>query len=380
MLTIVTNIPTPYRTAFFNVLNVELNKQNINFHVIYCAKTEPRRFWKFNNDENHYNYTFLNGFHPEFKNFYPHFNFDLIKKLKDLKPNWILMAGSWNSPSVINILLHKNKLKSTLLFWSEGHIDAQRNKNKFIDKLRGIIFKKFDAFVVPNHKSELYVRNYNSNASVGFLPNTIDEAFFCIDDFCKNTIRHKLEIPAEAILVCLISTLNDRKGVVEFMEGYNLLSKIQKEKIYVLQIGEGEFMEKLVTYKKINNLNNYFIMGQRDQLEVKECLIASDFFALPTKLDPNPLTPIEASFLKKPLLLSRKAGNINELLLPENKNGFILNEINKEEVYKSLLNILELDREIMQKMGENSYQNVIKNFSRESASQNLIKFLKSVLR
>ena len=59
MLVILTNIPTPYRTAFFNILNKELKNIEMEFHVLYCAKTEPRRFWDFKKEEQDYSFSFL---------------------------------------------------------------------------------------------------------------------------------------------------------------------------------------------------------------------------------------------------------------------------------------------------------------------------------
>lgn len=379
MLVIITNIPTPYRTSFFNVLNHELQKMEIGFHVIYCAKTEPRRFWKFEEEENNYRYSFLKGFHPEFRNFYPHFNLGLKKKLKSLNPTWILMAGSWNAPSVINTIIYNKTLKSRLIFWSEGHLQAQRSKSRIIDSFRKYVFKKIDAFVVPNNKSKDYIRLYNNACEIGMLPNTIDEEFFNIRDLNKNEIRKQLDIPDDALVITLVSTLSDRKGVFEFINGYNLLSIEQKRKLFIQQVGQGELYENLKTYKESNNLLNYRILGQKTQSEVRNLLAASDLFALPTKLDPNPLTPIEASFLKKALILSNNAGNVDELLMANNKNGFALEEITKFEIHKILLKVLELSNDDIEKMGMFSYDNVSKNFTRLSASQNLIKFLKSLI-
>src|SRR5690606_61153 len=130
MLVVLTNIPTPYRSAFFNTLKEELQRERLGLHILYCAETEPRRFWKFEPELNDYDYTFLKGFHPEFKNYYPHFNIGAGKKIRELKPKWILMGGSWNSPTVVQTLLFPPYSSAKIIFWSEGHIDAQRSKLK----------------------------------------------------------------------------------------------------------------------------------------------------------------------------------------------------------------------------------------------------------
>ena len=75
------------------------------------------------------------------------------------------------------------------------------------------------------------------------------------------------------------------------------------------------------------NENLKIAMEQLGKEVVKELLSICDIFILPTKQDPNPLSPIEASFMKKPLVISNFAGNCQELIVL-NKNGLILNEIN----------------------------------------------------
>ena len=42
-LVILTNIPTPYRTAFFDALAAQAALAGKPFHVLYCAKTVHRR-------------------------------------------------------------------------------------------------------------------------------------------------------------------------------------------------------------------------------------------------------------------------------------------------------------------------------------------------
>jgi glycosyltransferase involved in cell wall biosynthesis len=374
MLVIVTNIPTPYRTAFFNTLNDQLQLKGIGFHVLYCAETEPRRYWIFNGNENNYSYTFLKGFHPKFEGFYPHINFGLISTLKKLKPEYLIVAGSWNAPSTINILLNKNKIKAKIIFWSEGHADAQRSKNNFITVIRKKVFSTFDAFLVPNDRSKEYAKSLNSNALIGFLPNTIDEDFYSIeqaDDIEALRIKYKIDVNKKLFLC--VATLSDRKGVFELLEAYNLLESSIKDNLILAYIGTGALLEKMEDYIKLNSLENILILGQRDKFYVRDFLKLSDVFVLPTKLDANPLTPIEASFMRKPLLLSYLAGNFNELVFED--NGIGIKDINIELIRIALKHLFLLESSNIQDMGNNSYKNVSENFTREKASLRLIDFL-----
>lgn len=377
MLVVLTNIPTPYRTAFFNVLNKRLAKQNISFHVFYMGKTEPRRFWDFQPEENYYEYTFLKGFHPTFNNYYPHINPTVVRQIRKLNPQWILLAGSWNAPSVIHVLLKRDTLKAKTIFWSEGHYDAQIYKSTIIDVARKYVYSKINAFVVPNKRSEAYIKSYNSDVPIGFLPNTVNEEFFSTGHLQqKELLRSEFNICNDERIVLTVATVNNNKGSLELIKGYAALTSAQQSKLKVIFIGTGDYLEKVQVFKNENNLHNVFLLGQKDAEQVRTYLHMADFFILPTKLDSNPLTPIEASFMRTPLILSKFAGNHAELL--NNDTGFSLDEITPEAIHKVLVQVLEMSGEQIEAMGAAAYHNVKNNFSRLSAAENLISFIKTL--
>lgn len=374
MLVIITNIPTPYRTAFFNVLSHDLKKENISMHVIYCAKTEPRRSWSFSPEENNYNYTFLRSIDINLKNYYLHLNYELIGILKNLKPTWLILGGSWNAFSTFQGLICKKYISTKIFLWSEGHFEAQRSSSKMIERLRSLVFNSVDGFVVPNIKSRDYIRMYNKNSPIGFLPNTVDEEFFSDTSMLsKDSIIKKYDIKSDTKVLICVARLNDEKGVFDLIKAYSSLDQDIKDSLSILFIGSGDLSEKMLSYKVDNNLNNVFLFGQRNQDEVKELLHISDAFILPTKLDSNPLTPIEASFMKKPLILSKLAGNHNELV---NENtGISINHINETELRVVLMDFQGMDKSRLSKMSTGAFENVYDSFSRKSVSLNLIEFL-----
>ncbi|MFV8270527.1 glycosyltransferase family 4 protein [Flavobacterium sp. GT2N3] len=376
MLAIVTNIPTPYRTAFFNTLQQELLKVGQSLHVVYCAKSETGRHWQFNPEENIYSFIFLKGWHPEFKGYYPHINFGLISELERLKPSWIMLAGSWNAPATISVILNKKKLNCPVVFWSEGHFDAQVRVNKYVNFLRKTILNEIDYYVVPNLKSKEYVLHFNNSAVVDFLPNTVDETFFSVTPFdSKNDYRVLNGLPVDKTILVLVSSLDTRKGVLDFYEAFK---QAKQDNLYVVQIGAGEFYEALKNKMVEDQLENqYRLTGQLSSKNVRSYLIAADVFVLPTKSDPNPLSPIEAAFLKKALLISAKAGNAKDLI-PNNENGWIISQISSADLIENINKIAETDRQRLEEMGEKSFQIVSDSFTRKKASEHLIVFLNKI--
>lgn len=376
MLVVVTNIPTPYRTAFFNEMVVQLKAMGIGFHVVFCAKTEPRRFFTFDQSEVLYEHTFLKGFHLNFKNLYLHFNFGLAKKLNELKPTSVIMAGSWNMPTLVDYMLFNRNQSCAYYFWSEGHQDAQRSSSRVVGYLRKFILKRFDGFLVPNFNSKQYVLDILKLQTIlaHFLPNTVDETFFNKKKAQDaNHLFDELGIAQTDRIIILISTLSYRKGVEEFLKAYQSIDSLKREKLHLLFLGEGELKFKLKKIKKNHSLLNVHFLGHVDKELVRDILNQSHCFALPTRLDPNPLTPIEASFMKLPLMLSNKAGNFKELKL--DKTGFPISSITKEHIKNQIEAFIETSQDDLNLMGEEAYRNVQENFSRKKVAENLITFL-----
>ena len=66
-LVFLTNIPTPYRCAFYNELTKESARKGVGLTVLYCARREPNRHWQISPSAFLHDAVFLDrGFHPTF--------------------------------------------------------------------------------------------------------------------------------------------------------------------------------------------------------------------------------------------------------------------------------------------------------------------------
>jgi len=381
MLVILTNIPTPYRTNFFNVLKKQLTAAKIGFHVLYCAETEPNRSWKFYPEQNNYSYTFLKGLHLNAGSFYPHFNPAVISSLKKLKPSYVIVAGSWNTPTMILATLYLKFSDSKIIFWSEGHIDSVGITKGLIPFVRKKIYRLFDAFAVPNKKSEDYVNEYLAIKNKIFirLPNTVNDDFFLKKHPLNNesALRKKFDLPEKKIAI-QVAQLEDRKGVIELVNGWLNVDAAIKKNWVLLLVGNGNKLGEitgLVSAAKGNDTIK--LLGQVNPEEVRDILHVADLFILATKIDPNPLSPIEAAFAGLPLVVSAKAGNITEIL-QEGINGYVLDEVNPSAITKMLSLILSKESAELKLMGLNSQKIALQNFNTASVVADLISSLQNI--
>ena len=380
-IAILTNIPTPYRTSFFNTLYKILKENEDELFVFYCSKTEPNRKWIYTEDDNLYPHKILPGLHINLKTVYPHVNISIIRELRKLNPTHLIVAGSWNTPTMILSAFLYNSKYVKKLFWSESHDDSVRYKSNFFKNLKNIFYKRFDYFITPNYRSYNYITNDIGIKNKGNinLPNLVDDPFFSTHPILdKLPLRQKYFVPDNATVFIQVAQLEDRKGALELIEGFNLLSRNHKD-IYLVLLGDGPLLDTLNSFVLKNQLEQKIrITGHLEKNRIKEYLYLSDAFVLATKKDPNPLSPIEAIFCSLPILLSAKAGNVNEIV-SEGINGYVLNNISPDAIYTVLNIFLELDTNIKSEMSKASFNIANEKFSCNEVSSKFINDLKNIV-
>jgi glycosyltransferase involved in cell wall biosynthesis len=324
MLVVLTNIPTPYRTAFFDALAEESAQAGKRFHVLYCAKTEPGRHWPYDASKIRHAHTVLRGFHPSLAGIHAHLNPGVLAELNLLKPDTLIIAGAWNTPTMLVAGLNIYSPHPRRYFWSEGHADAALHKGGLIAWLRRRMYRTFDGFAVPNAKSaEWALAQAGGSRPVVTLPNAIDARFFARPSGNAHAeARRALGLEGEGRVLVQVSALTARKGVLELAQAFLALPAVDRRGAKLLFVGDGELRSQLeaLAAKSSEVLR---VLGQLPPEEVRRVLWAADAFVLNTRLDPNPLSAIEAAAAGLPVVMSAAAGNIREIVEAPN-TGFVI--------------------------------------------------------
>ena len=324
-LVILTNIPTPYRTAFFDALAEEAARAGKRFHVLYCAKTEPGRHWPYDASKMKHAHTVLRGFHPSLTGIHAHLNPGVLAELNLLKPDTLLIAGAWNTPTMLIAGLNIYSPHPRRFFWSEGHADAALHKTGLIAWLRRRMYRTFDGFAVPNAKSaEWALAQAGGPRPIVTLPNAIDAQFFARPSGARAEARRMLGLEGEGRVLVQVSALTGRKGVLELAKGFLALPSAERREAKLVFVGDGELRPqlKILAAKSSGALR---VLGQLPPEEVRRVLWASDAFVLNTRLDPNPLSAIEAAAAGLPIVMSAAAGTIREIVELPN-TGFVITD------------------------------------------------------
>ena len=325
-LVVLTNIPTPYRTAFFDALAEEAAREGQRFHVLYCAKTEPGRHWPYEPSKMKHAHTVLRGFHRSLTGIHAHLNPGVLAELNLLKPDTLLIAGSWNTPTMLVAGLNIYSPHPRRFFWSEGHADAALHKTGLIAWLRRRVYRTFDGFAVPNAKSaDWALAQAGAPRPIVTLPNAIDAKFFARPSGnARAEARRALGLEAEGRVLVQVSALTERKGVLELAQASLALSSEDRRGAKLLFVGEGELRPQLESLAA-ESAGAIRVLGQLPPEEVRRALWAADAFVLNTRLDPNPLSAIEAAAAGLPIVMSAAAGNTREIVEAAN-TGFVIRD------------------------------------------------------
>lgn len=371
-LLLTSNIPTPYRMAFFDVLAPRLLERGIGFEALFYASTEPGRHWAVDLSSASYPCKILPGIHPRFTGFYPHFNPTIPLELRSRKPTWILIAGAWNTPSSLMASSRRLSGHAYRIFWSESHAQAVLHPDGPIATLRRRVLRGFDGFAVPNELSADYLAGELRGAFPCLrLPNTVDEGFFLAGPSVdRATLRAQFGLPStDAVFLC-VASLHDHKGVLELARATAALPDHERQRVTLVFAGEGPLREALlaVPHAPVR------VLGHLEPAKLREWLCAADFFALPSKRDPNPLSVIEAALSALPLLLSARVGNAGDLV-PSPTEGWLFPSLEEGTMVNVLLDALSMSEEARKGLGARTRQRAIENFSRAGAADGFIEEL-----
>ena len=374
-LVVLTNIPTPYRTAFFDALAEEAARAGKRFHVLYCAKTEPGRHWPYDASKIRHAHTVLRGFHPSLAGVHAHLNPGVLAELNLLKPDTLIIAGSWNTPTMLIAGLNIYSPHPRRFFWSEGHADAALHKTGLIAWLRRRMYRTFDGFAVPNAKSaEWALAQAGGPRPIVTLPNAIDAQFFARPSGnARAESRRALGLEGEGRVLVQVSALTGRKGVLELAKGFLALPSAERREAKLVFVGDGELRPQLksLAAKSSGALR---VLGQLPPEEVRRVLWASDAFVLNTRLDPNPLSAIEAAATGLPVVMSAAAGNIREIVEAPNAGFVIRDAADPSEALRAVLSASDAQ---LAEMGARAAEVAWIQFDAPAVARSLIKQLYS---
>jgi len=273
-----------------------------------------------------------------------HFS-SLIIKMKI--PLIIFLRGNyWHEVELGKQTLDKSKIKQLEL----------NTKQKIADKC----FSE-SSLILPICKHlEKITREKYPNKKIQVLYQGIDKE----DWFLENGL--KLKHPS----IGFIQNANVWDKCKELLILPKILDALPNVNFYL--IGDGPFMKKILP--SLEKYENFHWLGSLEYPDkIREFLTEIDVYGLLSGLDMSPHTILEASIMKKPVLVTN-VGGIPETIL-NNKTGYLIEEGNYNEWIKKINELIQDDKKINE-MGNNGYNFINENFLWDKIADDFLEIIK----
>lgn len=262
----------------------------------------------------------------------------------------------------------KPETPGELIFSGPKALSPKKFIHPFI-KFRVFIAKKGDFYIAQTEemKEELISSGIKRNIIWSF-PNSVDENLFrpSDDNRQKVSLRQKLSLPKDKIIVMYCGRLVARKGLIFLLEAWKNVVKKENKCILVL-IGSGQNQldsveKELRAFVKEKFLSDSVIFaGEKNKSEVVDYLKSSDIFVHPSiHPEGRSLSVLEAMSCCLPVIVS-DIGGLKEIVT-ENINGILVEKENSLALSLAIEKLAN-DKELRNKMGSEGRKEVIDKYS-----------------
>ncbi|WP_400245100.1 glycosyltransferase family 4 protein [Niallia sp. JL1B1071] len=196
------------------------------------------------------------------------------------------------------------------------------------------------------------------------LPIGIDLTTFKLTATSLLKAKHKeeLALPKSKKIILYIGRLVKEKGIFELAEALPYLP----EEYVVVYVGDGPEKERLQRQEMYNE--RLFLVGQIPNDKVREYLLASDIFILPSYSEGLPTVVIEAMALKIPIICTN-VGGVPDLF--GEYSNLLIQPRSVQEIVTKVKEFSD-DPSLYEKVTDLLYQRVHTNYSADDNAKRLI--------
>lgn len=316
----VTNLPAPYKIAFFDLLSKE-----VDLTVVYERKTAADRDDKWQSDiDRNYKEIYLRGKEVGMES---SFSIEILKIIKKNKYDVILMNG-YSSPTAILAIayMHVRKIKYALV--CDGILPSE---DKFIKKqVKKYLISGADFWMSSGDTTSQQLIKCGADAKkIYWYPfSSVSEADVKTNEYDKLVFKKKIGCSTKNMIL-YVGQLIHRKGIDVLMEAFKNLNRPDSQ-LYIVGGGINKITDNIVfvEFKKKEDLTDYYR--------------AADLFVLPTREDIWGLVVNESLATGVPVITTTSCGAGLEILR-NGKGGRLVPPDNPEALTKAMCDMLEND-------------------------------------
>ena len=291
---------------------------------------------------------------------------ELLNFTKKLNPSVIVCSG-WIDKIYLSISKHFfKKIPTVLMFDNQWTGNIKQKIATFISPV--FLLNKFSHAWVVGESQKLYAQK------LGFHKDKIQTGFYCADvdffikKFKKNQDFKEKKFPKRFIF---IGRYIEQKGIFDLWKAFlKIENQIDKEwELWCL--GTGELFNQKIEHQKIKHFG--FVQSHDLEYFIKN----TGILILPSHFEPWGVVIHEFASAGFPLICSNKVGSANQFL-ENNKNGFVHQAKNVDDLAEKMLKMSQLSNKDLQEMSQFSIEKAKEiNYKKWNSSLNL--FIKEKL-
>ncbi|MCK4554005.1 glycosyltransferase [Candidatus Parcubacteria bacterium] len=244
-----------------------------------------------------------------------------------------------------------------------GYLRLKRTLQRFIaNKIAGVQFITIGPSVYETEKRVFF------NNSI-LIPNWVNEAKFLPAQSRNEVeqIREKLRIPPNDTVVISVGSCTDVKNHDDIITACADLCKKIKNIAYI-HVGDGPLIKQEKDLAKAHGISEKVIfLGQIEN--VREALIASDIFVMPSDYEGIGISKLEAMYCGLPLVVYDNNGVRD--FVEDGKNGFLVSP-NPRAIGEAIEKLI-LNKTLRKEMGKQARETVLQNFNMGKSLGKLMK-------
>ena len=359
-VSIITNIPAPYRMLIYQYLAKNFGYDN--FQVIFCSQKEDNRDWVV--EQNNFSYKFLKKNYITFKDRYIHYNPDVIKALKDFKPDVIITTG-FNPTHLLAFAFayFKNLIHIPM---TDGTFESEQTLTDIHKVIRHFVYKQSKTFIGAS------LGSFGVYKSYGITYDNFYQSHLCANNNAYLTPPNIKRIYDLMFSGRFVSEKNPLMAL-EIAAG---VAKRLNRSVSILMLGSGPLLDEAKVYAK--SLAPQVIAtfpGFLQQEDLPNQYYSAKIFLFPTVLDTWGVVANEACAAGQAVIVSPHAGVANELVCHD-VNGYVL-ELNLDDWIKHTTDLLSNPDLLAQFSNESQIK--IQAYSYEAAAQGIINAVNGAL-
>lgn len=191
-----------------------------------------------------------------------------------------------------------------------------------------------------------------------------------------SSFNTRKEIDKRENLVGYIGRLEKEKGILSFIEAIPKALKVRKDIAFLIG-GDGALSDKIKSHINKRNLQDKVKMvGWIPHERLPNYLNELKLFVLPSYTEGLPKIILEAMACGTPVLAT-PVGAVPDIVL-EGKTGFLLKSTKPEHIAKRIVELLDDDSSLLERVSKNAYNFVREKFRYEKTLESWRNFLKEL--